>query len=297
MQSHPLFWGTCTAMATPMLKDESLDFQSLSKLIDYQVEGNVQSLLFLGTTAETPTLTEHESLSILEKGLAFNAGRLKTIAGVGTNSTARSVYLTKLFQELPIDAIQIVSPYYNKPNQNGLLDYFSRIAESTTKPIMLYCIPGRTNVEIGIDVLNKLCSKYPHIQSIKVSTNNPDRVSLIYRALQDRLTILSGDDGMTLPLMAVGAKGVVSVASNLFPQSVTKMVNLALNNDFLNAHRIHNQYHKIFQDLLSLDVNPIPIKYALFTTGLIQSPFLRSPLLTLETNKIKYLEETLHSLC
>lgn len=285
MNYSPLFFGTHTALVTPMTKEEALDFVSLKTLINAQIQGNVQGILFAGTTGEAPTLSDLEYSKLLEKGLEFNNKKLLSIVGVGTNNTSKSLQLTKIAQKAGVDAIQIVSPYYNKPSQEGLFSYFSSIAESTQKPIMLYCIPGRCHVEIGISLLERLCSRYPHIASIKVSTHNPDKISTIYKTFGDRLTILSGDDSMTLPFMAVGAKGVVSVISNLFPKKTSKMVQLALQNDFASARNLHTQYHTLACQMLSLDTNPVPIKYALSYAKIIENDTVRSPMASLDKEK------------
>jgi 4-hydroxy-tetrahydrodipicolinate synthase len=199
------------------------------------------------------------------------------IAGTGSNSTQEAIDLTTAADAAGADAFLLVAPYYNRPTQEGLFQHFSRLAEATAKPIILYSIPGRCGVEIGVNVLERLRAKYPHVAHIKEAGGTVDRVDQILQAMGDAMTVLSGDDSLTLPFMAVGAKGVISVASNLYPRQVGKLVSLALAAEYPKARALHRKLYPVFKAIF-IESNPAPIKFAMARAGLIGSEEVRSPL-------------------
>jgi 4-hydroxy-tetrahydrodipicolinate synthase len=206
------------------------------------------------------------------------AGRVQVVAGTGSNDTRHAIQTTRSAHDYGVDGVLLVVPYYNKPSQEGLFRHFSALAEATDKPIMLYSIPGRSGVEIGLETLVRLRMAYPHVHTIKEAGGSCDKVSSIVQALGEDMTVLSGDDSLTLPFMAVGARGVVSVTSNLYPALMVDLVASALRNDFAAARRIHQRLLPAFQSMLSLEPNPVCIKYAMYRAGLISSPAVRLPL-------------------
>jgi 4-hydroxy-tetrahydrodipicolinate synthase len=217
MEQDLKFTGTYTAIVTPF-KGGKLDEAALEKLIKAQIKGGVDGVVPVGTTGESPTLDYEEHIQVIEAAVEFAAGKIKVLAGTGGNSTSEAIYLTKAAEEAGVDASLQVAPYYNRPSQEGLFQHFHAIARATKLPIMLYSIPGRCSVEIGVDTVVRLAHDAVNIIGIKEAGGNADRVSQLRMALGPRFTIMSGDDSLTLPFMAVGAHGVVSVASNVIPK-------------------------------------------------------------------------------
>jgi 4-hydroxy-tetrahydrodipicolinate synthase len=217
------------------------------------------------------------------------------MAGTGSNSTREAVELTKAAQDAGATAILQVAPYYNKPSPEGLLEHFKQVAQATTLPIMLYSIPGRCGIEIGIDTIVKLNQICPNICAIKEAGGNPERVSQMKQVLPASFEILSGDDSLTLPFMSVGGVGVVSVASNIIPRQISDLVKLALGGDYAGALAIHQKYYPLLAAFLKLSTNPIPIKTAMTLAGHV-GPELRLPLVPMDAAKTAELEKTLRSL-
>jgi 4-hydroxy-tetrahydrodipicolinate synthase len=267
-----MFEGAYTAIVTPFQRDGSFDVGRYRELIEFQIEGGVDGLVPVGTTGESPTVDFAEHARIVEETVAAARKRVKVIAGTGANSTAEAVELTRHAQEAGADATLQVTPYYNKPNREGLIRHFSTVADLGL-PTVLYNVPGRTSREIPVDVITEL-SKHPKIVAVKEAGGSVDRVSQIV----DRcgITVLSGDDALTLPMMAVGAVGVVSVVSNVAPKAVSDLVHHALAGRWLDAQTLHRKYYRLFTDLF-LDTNPIPVKTALALMGRIEEVF-RLPL-------------------
>jgi 4-hydroxy-tetrahydrodipicolinate synthase len=254
--------GTYTALITPFRKDGAVDWEKLAELVERQVAGGVAGVVPVGTTGESPTLTMEEHAKVIEKTIEYAAGRLQVVAGAGANSTAEAIHLTKEAIAMGADATLQVTPYYNKPNAAGLLAHFSAVAD-LGKPVVLYNIPGRTGREIPLPVVEAL-AKHPNIAAIKEAGGSVDRVSRI-RQMCD-LPVLSGDDALTLPMMSVGAVGVVSVASNVTPEKVCEMVNFALEGKYAEARACHEKLYPLFRDLFC-DTNPIPVKVAMELIG------------------------------
>lgn len=293
MKLRPLT-GTITALATPF-RDGQISYADLKKLVAHQIKGGIDGLVPVGTTGESPTLDHEEHMEVIRFVIAEARGRVPVIAGTGSNSTREAIELTQLSHEAGADAMLVVAPYYNKPSQEGLFGHFSAIAEATDKPIILYSIPGRCGIEIGVPVVERLRAKYPHVAWIKEAGGSVDRVDQLKQALGRDLTVLSGDDSLTLPFMAVGAEGVISVASNVYVREISKMVKLALANDVARAAKIHRQLYPMFKAIF-VEPNPVPIKVALARAGIIGSTEVRPPLCAMSPANAKFLEGVLAQL-
>ncbi|MGA2222635.1 MAG: 4-hydroxy-tetrahydrodipicolinate synthase [Verrucomicrobiia bacterium] len=295
MMTHTMFTGAYTALVTPFTKSGALDETRLRELVESQIRSGIDGLAPCGTTGESPTLTHEEHNHVIELVVKFAARRCKVIAGTGSNSTDEAIFMTQHAKKVGADATLQVAPYYNKPTQAGLYQHFRTIAEEGGLPVIIYNIPGRTGVDVSNDTMAKLHRDLPDkVVGLKESTGNVDRVSQM-RALVDReFCILSGDDSLTLPMMSVGANGVISVASNAIPKEVTDMVHAALKGDFERAGRIHAKLFPLFKDLF-IETNPIPVKAALALMGQIEEKY-RLPLVPMsETNKAQ-LRRTLENL-
>lgn len=283
--------GTITAMVTPFNKDGGVDYGALRAFVDWQSENGVEGLVPVGTSGESPTLDHTEHLKVIEETISQNAGRMKIIAGTGANSTAEAVALTKAVIDMGgADATLQVTPYYNKPNAEGMYRHFKTIADLGL-PVVLYNVPGRSGREIPLDVVARL-SEHPQVTAIKEAAGSVERVS----AIRSRcgLTVLSGDDSLALPMISVGAKGVISVASNIIPREMSDFIRTALSNDMATARDMHARFYNLFHDLF-IDTNPIMVKEALVMMGRI-GPGFRLPLCeTTEANR-EQLRRTLSAL-
>ena len=268
--------GAYTAIITPFNKTGQVDYGRLRELIELQVAGGVDGIVPVGTTGESPTLNVEEHEKVIETSIAVAAQRIKVIAGTGANSTAEAVELTLHAIAAGADATLQVTPYYNKPSAAGLVRHFTAVADLGL-PTVLYNIPGRTGREIPLETVVEL-SKHPKIMAIKEAGGNVDRVSQYV----DRcaIEVLSGDDSLTLPMMAVGGVGVISVASNIAPKGVADMVHAALKGDWETARALHRRYYRLFTDLF-LDTNPVPVKAALAMMGRCEELY-RLPLCEME---------------
>ncbi len=282
--------GTYTAVVTPFNRDGAIDYGGLTALIDRQLEGGVDGIVPVGTTGESPTLSFDEHHKVVETTLEACRGRAKVIAGTGSNSTAEALELTGHARESGADATLQITPYYNKPSQEGLYRHFSAVAE-VGLPVVVYNVPGRTSREVELQTLVRL-AEHPSIVAIKEAGGSVDRVSQI-RAVCD-LTVLSGDDALTLPMLAVGAEGVISVASNVAPQAVADMVRNALAGDWTTARELHRRYYSLFVELF-LDTNPIPVKAAMAMMGLLEETY-RLPLCATNESIKQTLRATLEQL-
>ncbi len=270
------YQGCHTAIITPFLEGE-IDYESLAKLVDFQCESGIDGIVSVGTTGESPTLSKVQHIEVVKRTVEFVNSRVPVIAGTGSNSTEEAVLLTKQADEAGADAFLVVAPYYNKPNAEGLFLHFSEIAKVTTKPIILYSIPSRCGIEIGVDVVRRLHEAYPHVAMIKEAGGSCNKVSEMASSLGDDFLVLSGDDGLTLPFMSVGAKGIISVTSNAYPKELSEMVKLALAGDFKEALDVHNKYFELFNKLF-IEPNPVPVKYILEKMGKITTRDVRMPL-------------------
>jgi len=256
-----MFRGTFTALVTPF-RDGAIDTSTFEKLIEAQVAAGITGIVAVGTTGESPTLSHEEREQVIQLAVTTANKRCQVLAGTGSNATHHAVADTKMAEKLGVDGALIVAPYYNKPSQEGLFRHFKTIAEATSLPIMLYNIPGRCGVDIGSDTVVRLAEECQNITSIKEASGSVERVSDLRARLPESFTILSGDDSMTLPFMSVGADGVVSVASNLFPAEVCSLVHAYQTGDVKSAKRLHRKMFPLFKDLF-IEPNPVPIKTAL----------------------------------
>lgn len=260
------FSGTYTALVTP-LRDGAFDTKAFDQLLAQQIEAGVSGVVAVGTTGESPTLRTEEHLAVIQRAVEVAGKDVTVIAGTGANATAEAVHLTQEAERLGAHASLQVAPYYNKPSQDGLFAHFSAIAQSTQLPIMLYSIPGRCGIEIGVETTAKLAEAHENVLAIKEAGGTVERVSQLRQALPEDFPILSGDDSMTVPFMSVGAVGVVSVVSNLFPKPVVEMVRAAATSDYPTAEKLHRRYYPLFKGMLSFEPNPVGIKYAMARAG------------------------------
>ncbi len=288
------FTGVMTAMITPF-NNGAFSPEDMAAIAERQIADGVNGLAVVGTTGEASTLNFEEQIHAIRCVVETAAGRVPVIAGAGSNSTAEALHLTRLAEETGVDGFLHVAPYYNKPTQEGLFRHFSAIAEATEKPIVLYSIPSRCGIEIGVDTVARLRSRYPHVNHIKEAGGSCARVDQLVSELGDSVTVLCGDDGLTLPFMSLGAKGVISVASNLVTSELAEMVGAALRNDFVAALPMHRRLTALFQDIF-IESNPVPIKAAMKRAGLIQSEEVRLPLAPLSDEGREKLWRTLENL-
>ncbi len=288
------FSGVFTALATPMLEDR-VDFESLEALVAHQLAGGINGLVSMGTTGESPTLDHADHVEVIRATIAAAGGKVPVIAGTGSNSTREAISLTQQAEAVGADGFLQVAPYYNKPSQQGLFEHFSAIAEVTEKPIILYSIPSRCGIEISVDVAARLYEKYPHVCCMKAAEGSSEKVTEYVRALGTDYAVMSGDDGLTLPFMSVGATGVISVASNLIVRPLVEMVEQAGNNDFAAARETFLKYYPFFKAIF-LEPNPVPIKYCLQKAGIIASDRVRRPLSQLTPETCRVLDQMMGEL-
>ena len=274
------FKGTYTALATPFNND-GVDYDDLEVLVEYQIKGGITGLVAVGTTGESPTLSHSEHIDVIRQTVQFANTRVPVYAGTGSNSTDEAIELTKEADKAGANGFLLVAPYYNKPSEDGLLAHFSAIAEVTDKPIILYSIPSRCGIEISVDVAAILYERYPHVCCMKAAEGSCDKVAQYIKRLGMDYSVLSGDDALTLPFMSSGAKGVISVASNLIVSPLVEMVNAANSNDFKKAQEIFLNYYHFFNAIF-MEPNPVPIKYCLKESGIIRSDSVRLPLSNLK---------------
>jgi len=267
-----MFSGVFTALVTPFREDGAVDYDGLRRLIEAQIAAGVDGLVPCGTTGESPTLTYEEHHRVVEVTVEVAAGRVKVIAGTGSNSTHEALELTQHALGAGADATLQVTPYYNKPSQEGLYRHFAAIAD-VGLPVMLYNIPGRTGREIELDTLARLAA-HPRIVAVKEAGGSAERVSAILARCS--IDVLSGDDVLTLSMMVLGAKGVVSVASNVAPGPMRAMAHAALAGRWAEAAEIHRRLYPVFRDLF-IDTNPIPVKAAMAMLGTCEEVY-RLPL-------------------
>ncbi|HZO85942.1 MAG TPA: 4-hydroxy-tetrahydrodipicolinate synthase [Verrucomicrobiae bacterium] len=285
-----MFTGTYTAIVTPF-RDNKVDEATLARFVKFQIKGGVDGVVPVGTTGESPTLDYDEHIHVVEATVRAAGGKMKVLAGTGANSTSEAIYLTKAAERAGADGSLQVAPYYNKPTQEGLFQHFKTIAAATKLPIVLYSIPGRCGVEIAVDTVARLARACKNIVGIKEAGGSADRVSQLRAALGPKFTIVSGDDSLTLPFMAVGAQGVISVASNIIPREVSQMVNAFAKGDVPAAQRLHHKYYPVFKDLF-IETNPVPVKAALAMMNLVRED-LRLPLVPMSAKNREMLRATL----
>lgn len=281
-------------MVTPMA-DGAVAYADLERIIGRQLESGISGIVPCGTTGESPTLSESEHIQVIRTCIEIASGKTLVIAGTGANSTAEALSLTRAADAAGADGFLLVAPYYNKPSQEGLFAHFSALAESTEKPIVLYSIPGRCGIEISTEVVCRLREKFPHVCALKEAGGRSSKVSETIVSIDDDFVVLSGDDGLTLPFMACGAKGVVSVASNLIPEAVSDMVAFALDGEFEKAREMHLAHYRLFTDLFC-EPNPVPVKVLMQMAGMIESAEVRLPLCPPSSSNLNLLKGIASSL-
>jgi 4-hydroxy-tetrahydrodipicolinate synthase len=288
--SNLRFSGTWTALVTPFSPDgDAVDFGALEALVAAQIAGGVSGLVPCGTTGESPTLSEEEQKAVIERTVVAASGKVPVLAGTGSFSTKKSIAASKAALAAGADAVMIVMPYYNKPSQDGLREHVVAIARAVPCPVVLYNIPGRSVVDLSADTTARICEAAPNVVALKDASGNVLRCQELKRRLGDRLTILSGDDGLTLPMMSVGASGVISVSSNVRPREVSEVTRLALAGDWEGARRAHLALLELHA-ILFAEPNPAPAKAAL--AGMM-STAVRLPLVPASEALTKQLGEVL----
>lgn len=287
------FRGTYTAIITPF-RDATIDVPAFQKLVEFQVAGGVTGIVPMGTTGESPTVDMDEHKEVIRLAIEFAAGRVQVVAGTGANSTKEAIELTQAAEAMGATGTLQVCPYYNKPSQEGVFQHFKAIADSTKLPVMLYSVPGRSGIEIGVDTTARLAAACSNITAIKEAGGSVDRISQLRQALPADFALLSGDDPLTLPFMICGATGLVSVASNIIPAEMSRLVQLCLDGDYAAAAELHQQYYPLLRGLMTLDVNPVPIKAAAHLMGLCGGEF-RLPLVRLTDGQTATLRTLLQS--
>jgi 4-hydroxy-tetrahydrodipicolinate synthase len=285
-----MFTGTYTALVTPF-KNGQVDWPAFEQLVKTQIKAGVDGIVPVGTTGESPTLSVEEHVQVIKQAVTCAGGKVKVLAGTGANSTSEAIYLTQAAEKAGADGSLQVAPYYNKPTQEGLFQHFRAIAQATRLPLVLYSIPSRCGVEIAVETVRRLVEECGHVVGIKEAGGNADRVSQLRLALGGRFDILSGDDSLTLPFMAVGAKGVISVASNIIPKEVARMVKAFATGKPDQALKLHAKFYPLFKDLF-IETNPMPVKTALAMLGQIEEEF-RLPLVPMSLKNRETLKSTL----
>jgi 4-hydroxy-tetrahydrodipicolinate synthase len=280
-----MFRGTFTALVTPF-RNGGIDVSAFEKLIENQIAFGISGVVAVGTTGESPTLSHEERQELIRLAVATARKRCQVLAGTGSNATQHAVADTKMAEKLGADGALLVAPYYNKPSQEGLFRHFKTIADATSLAIMLYNIPGRCGVDIAPDTVARLAKECGNIVAIKEASGSVERISELRARLPESFTILSGDDSLTLPFMSVGAVGVVSVASNLFPAEVCELVRAYECGNAKLATSLHHKMFPLFKDLF-IEPNPVPVKTALGWRGAMSGE-VRLPLCEMsETNQTR----------
>jgi 4-hydroxy-tetrahydrodipicolinate synthase len=272
--------GTYTALVTPFLDEpgQPIDWATLDALVDAQVAAGITGVVPCGTTGESPTLSHEEHAQVVERTIKRAAGRVQVIAGAGSNSTREAVALVEHAERAGADAVMVVVPYYNKPTQEGLFRHFVEVAAHTRLPVVVYNIPGRSVVDLSPETLGRICSASPNVVAAKEATGNVLRAQKLAQTMGDRLVVLSGDDPLTLPMIAVGARGVISVTSNVLPAEVTRATKLALDGRLEDARRAHFALLPVHEAMF-IEASPGPVKAALALRG-IGTAAVRSPIVT-----------------
>jgi 4-hydroxy-tetrahydrodipicolinate synthase len=281
-----MFKGVGTAMITPFDENEEVDYESLKKFVKFQLTNNIDSLIVLGTTGEAPAIEDDEREKIVDIVLEIVDGKIPVIIGTGTNNVKHVLKYNKMAEKAGADGVLIVTPYYNKSTQKGLVEYYKYIAERTSLPIIIYNVPSRTGINVNPETVIEIHHIANNVIGIKEASSNISQIVELFSIKPDTFSVFSGNDDQVLPIMALGGDGVISVTSNVAPKAIVELTHLLLVNDLPNARRINNNY-TFFNKLLFREVNPIPIKYAVSLLGLCKN-ILRLPLVsgTLETQTL-----------
>ncbi|MHC4120521.1 MAG: 4-hydroxy-tetrahydrodipicolinate synthase [Planctomycetota bacterium] len=283
-----MFTGAMVALITPF-QDGEMDFETLDELIEFQLEGGIDGIVPVGTTGESPTLSHDEQKKVMDRVVNAVGGQVPVIVGAGSNSTAEAIELTSYAKKVGADATLQVTPYYNKPTQGGFYEHFRAIAEAVDLPVVLYNIPGRCGAGMTPETIARL-AEIENIIAVKEATGSLDQASEI--ASRCDITIISGDDSLTLPLASIGGKGVISVVANIVPADVKAMTDLILEGDLVSARQWHKKLFALCKSMLTLATNPIPIKAAMAMLNMAPEE-LRLPMTPLEKSKKAALKQTL----
>lgn len=280
-----VFGRLITALFTPFTKENEIDWPCLEANIERLIEDGNDAIVVSGTTGESPTLTQSEKLELYRFAKEKADGRIKVIAGTGSNNTIQSLELTKKAEEIGVDGVMLVAPYYNKPSQEGLYQHFKTIAESTSLPVMLYNVPGRTSVNMTDETMARL-AQLDNVVAIKEASGDLDQIARLIAAIPDEVAVYSGDDGLTLPILSIGGAGVVSVASHLVSREMKEMMDAYFSGDVKKAQELHIRLLPVFHGVF-VTTSPAPLKYAMSQKGW-SKPYVRLPIVELtEEEKIK----------
>ncbi len=290
-QNKKALQGAVVALITPF-KDGKLDEESYRELVEWQIKSGTHGLLTVGTTGESATLSLEEKKRLYELTVEIANGRVPVIAGTGTNNTAQSIELTKLAADIGVDAVLMVTPYYNKPTQEGLYQHYKAVAEAAKKiPIILYNVPGRTSVSLAPETVARL-SKIKNIVGIKEASGSMRQVTEIIKQCGNKFLVFSGDDFTAYPTMALGGVGVISVASNVMPKEMADMMNACFKGNWEKAKKLHYKLYDLFKAMF-IETNPVPAKTALYLMGKIATPEVRLPLAPMAEENIEKLKAVL----
>ena len=282
--------GSYVALITPF-KNNEIDYNSLEKLIDFHIENKTDGILFCGTTGESPTLAGDEKERFVRFGIKKINKRIPIVMGTGTNNLQHTISATIKAQEWGVDYALIITPYYNKPTQNGLYQYFKAVAESTTIPTVIYNVPGRTGVNIKAETTIKLANEFSNIVGIKEASGDLDQLSRIVKNTDEGFSVMSGEDALNLPIMSCGGDGVISVTANILPRKLHDLVALCSNQNYADALKIHQELIEI-NETLFLETNPIPVKESLHMMKMIKRE-LRLPLCFMVDDNLEILKKVL----
>ncbi len=286
--------GVFTAIVTPFDREGDIAWPALERLVERQVEAGVAGIVPCGTTGESPTLEEDEALEVITKVVKWVGKRCLVIAGTGSNNTAHAVSLSRQAESAGADGCLVVNPYYNKPTQEGLYRHFRTVAQAVSIPIMLYNIRGRTAVNVETATLLRIIHECPNLVAVKEASGDLDQIGEVIKSVPDHVSILSGDDNITLKTIEMGADGVVSVASNIIPHEMRTLVDCALRGDLNKAREVHERYMPLFEAIF-YETNPIPVKAALSMQGLCEEVY-RLPLCEMSIENRKRLGQVLKQL-
>ncbi len=289
--NNPLFFGSIVALITPMDSHGEVNYEELKKLVEYHIQSGTNAIVSVGTTGESATLSIDENVKTILKTLEFADGRIPVIAGTGANATSEAITMTKLLHNSGVAGCLSVTPYYNKPTQEGLYQHFKAIAESTDIPQILYNVPGRTGVDLKPETIARL-AKIDNIVAVKEATGDLSRVKQIKELAGEDFIFLSGDDATGCESIRLGGQGVISVTNNIAPKAMAEMTRLALEGKFEEAKDIDDRLMPLHKHLFA-ESNPIPVKWAAYRLGLISQPVLRLPLTTLSETAQPIVEQAL----
>lgn len=285
------FRGSYVALVTPFKKDGSVDEDKIRELVEYHIKNGTAGIAPCGTTGESPTLNYDEHTKIIKIVVEEVKGRVQVVAGAGSNSTREAIELSKFAKEVGADSVLSICPYYNKPNQRGLYEHFAAIAKDVKIPILLYNVPGRTGINMLPETVEKL-SKIDTVKGIKEASGNVEQVCEIINLCGDKIDVLSGDDALLLPMMSVGAKGVVSVTANFMAKEVSTLIKYFESGDMKAAMALHNRMFRINKNMF-VETNPVPVKSAMKLTGMIENDDVRLPLVSISDSNRELLKNIL----